>query len=156
MLFFLIIPIFSEIHQIFCGSNMVCSLDTDKNILKIEPSSVNLEIEIILVDNPSILNSLTDLLTVQIVTNPNAVEPQIIGIGDDAFMDLQQHIGSIIIPDTITYLGRNAFHACKIKEIFIPKSVTRIDTNCFFGCRLLQNVTFDENSHLEIICEDSF
>ena len=97
---------------------------------------------------------ISGLITVDFEENP--VKYQFDRFEDHAFSNLCDYIGSFEIPETVTNLGMKTFQGCQIKEIHIPKLIKEIPLGCFLKCDLLQNVTFDENSHLEIICEDSF
>ena len=48
-------------------------------------------------------------------------------------------ITSIIIPDSVTYIGDHAFFGCEfLKEITIPDGVTEIGKNAFRGCGFLK------------------
>ena len=52
---------------------------------------------------------------------------------------------SIILPDTLTSIGRNAFYCRKLKSIVIPDSVTEIGASAFNGCVSLEKVTLSKN-----------
>ena len=48
---------------------------------------------------------------------------------------------SIVIPNSVTKIGKNAFYNCKsLQSIVIPDSVTKIDDCAFKGCTSLQNI----------------
>lgn len=52
---------------------------------------------------------------------------------------------SIILPDTLTSIGKNAFYCRKLKSIVIPDSVTQIGASAFNGCVSLEKVTLGKN-----------
>jgi hypothetical protein len=58
---------------------------------------------------------------------------------------------NVVIPDTVTYIGKNAFENCNnLRSVVIPNSVTTIDEYAFAYCYNLQTVTIGENvKHLE-------
>ena len=52
------------------------------------------------------------------------------------------NLESIIIPDSVTKIGYNAFYSCKnLKSITIPDSVTSIDGYAFMYCTNLSSIT---------------
>ena len=58
---------------------------------------------------------------------------KVTGIADQAFNG--SDLISVILPDGITTIGRNAFFFCSaLKSITIPASVTNIGTGAFYGC----------------------
>ncbi|MEE1219436.1 MAG: leucine-rich repeat domain-containing protein, partial [Ruminococcus sp.] len=60
--------------------------------------------------------------------------------GDRPFKD---NMTSIILPNTIEYIGRGTFRNCKsLKSIVIPDSVTIIIDEAFIGCTALESVVF--------------
>ena len=52
---------------------------------------------------------------------------------------------SIILPDTITSIGKNAFHCRNLKSIVIPDSVIDMGANAFANCVSLENITLSKN-----------
>ena len=55
-------------------------------------------------------------------------------------------ITTIKIPNTVTYIGTDAFAGCKsLESIVIPDSVTKIDRYAFVGCGSLKNVKLSSN-----------
>lgn len=63
---------------------------------------------------------------------PNTVT----SIGDDAFKS--SGISSIIIPDSVTVIGQRAFYGCKnLESIVIPITVTTVGTYAFKDCNNL-------------------
>ena len=62
-------------------------------------------------------------------------------IKDYAFNSWKGKSNSVSIPDTVTFIGNNAFSNCKnIKSIIIPNSVTVIGEDAFLKCESLKNV----------------
>jgi hypothetical protein len=54
----------------------------------------------------------------------------------------QTELESIVIPDTVTVIGSDAFSGCtSLKSIEIPASVTLIESGAFEGCTSLTNIT---------------
>ena len=54
----------------------------------------------------------------------------------------QTELESIVIPDTVTVIGSEAFSGCaSLKSIEIPASVTLIESGAFEGCTSLTNMT---------------
>ena len=54
----------------------------------------------------------------------------------------QTELESIVIPDTVTEIGSDAFKGCtSLKSIEIPASVTLIESGAFEGCTSLVNMT---------------
>ena len=46
---------------------------------------------------------------------------------------------SIVIPDTVTEIGTNAFRGCKnLKDITYSSSLTKISNNAFYGCKSIE------------------
>lgn len=52
---------------------------------------------------------------------------------------------SVILPNTIKYIGQNVFQYSKIESIMIPDSVTNIMNNAFFECGQLKHVKMSKN-----------
>ena len=81
---------------------------------------------------------------------------RVIGIGDRAFYGAYVHIPhepsdyngitSVVIPDSVTKIGDEAFGECRqLVSIIIPDTVTEIGASAFANCESLQNVTIPEN-----------
>jgi len=61
------------------------------------------------------------------------IKPDTAGIADYAF--LQTSITDLVIPQSVKYIGKNAFQGCfSIKEMNIPKNVISIGENAFYQC----------------------
>lgn len=67
------------------------------------------------------------------------------GIGDYAFAGYE-NVTSVIIPDTVTYIGECAFADTAIKTITIPASVTKIGNLAFDCCYELTDIIIDEGN----------
>ncbi len=73
---------------------------------------------------------------------------KITAIADYAFW--QDRFSSIIIPNTVTNIGKSAFSACThLESITIPDSVISIGESCFFNCKNLKSAIIG-NSITEI------
>ncbi len=66
-----------------------------------------------------------------------------IGIGSYAFYDDSRNdIISIVLPDTVQYIGEYAFADCKnMKNFIIPEAVQYIGEGAFFNCKGLTEIT---------------
>lgn len=60
----------------------------------------------------------------------------------------------VLLPRTLSIIGKSAFEGSNIKSMIIPASVTEIEQLAFANCCELVSVTFDENSSLTKICGD--
>ncbi|MBO7143823.1 MAG: caspase family protein [Salinivirgaceae bacterium] len=73
------------------------------------------------------------------VVIPSQVEYQgniftVTSISDYAFRDCKE-LKSIVIPNTVTHIGWDAFINCSNLECGIPKSVNKIEVRAFSGCK---------------------
>ncbi len=77
------------------------------------------------------------------------VPPQIDGITVttvDTYGFYGSDIESVVLPDTVTEIGKWAFRQCpNLKEIVIPDNVTVIRAEAFKGCSSLTKITFGLN-----------
>ena len=60
-------------------------------------------------------------------------------IDDNAFADIPM-IKEVLLPNTLTYIGNNAFKSSGITSITIPSSVTRVGSSLFSGCASLKTI----------------
>lgn len=75
-------------------------------------------------------------------------------IGKDAFNC--SGLNSIILPEGLTTISGSAFFNCDLTSIEIPESVTTIGDNAFCDCSSLASVTFVQNSQLITIGSSAF
>ncbi len=56
-------------------------------------------------------------------------------------------IESINIPNTVIYIGENAFYSCEtLKKVSVPSSVTKIGKHAFDGCYSLEQISVDDSN----------
>ncbi len=67
-----------------------------------------------------------------------------IGIGDMAFRNYN-NLKSIDIPDSVKYIGTNAFSNCSLLESISLNGVVSVGANAFSECTALKSVTFGDN-----------
>ena len=73
-------------------------------------------------------------------------------ISNNAFVDRTDIIGSIVIPDSVTSIGMDAFSGCSaLESISIPDGVTLIEERAFANCSLLTTVEISDTSRLTSI-----
>lgn len=64
----------------------------------------------------------------------------VLSIGKNAFKSLK-HLGTIIIPDSVETIDDSAFEGCKcLYSIVLPEGIKRIGERAFFGCYALGSV----------------
>ena len=74
-------------------------------------------------------------------------------IADYAFA--KTNVGRIVLPETITYIGKWAFFECVyLKSVNIPDSVTEIDEYAFHSCNSLANIEIPDS--VEVIGDGAF
>ena len=79
------------------------------------------------------------------------------GINDSAFKD--SSVKTVIIPDSITSIGEDAFYECHSLETIIfgeNSQLTNIGNDAFYSCDSLETIIFGENSQLTNIGEGAF
>ncbi len=70
---------------------------------------------------------------------------KVIGIDDGVFQDISsENVQRIIVPETVTYIGNNAFHGCSGIEVQIKGNLTFIGDYAFTDCDMLTQVGFGE------------
>lgn len=68
-----------------------------------------------------------------------------VSIGDYAFAGTE--IKDVVIPESVSYIGKFAFGDCKnLKSVIIKGSVSQIPLFCFDGCEKLENVGIGEGT----------
>ena len=67
-------------------------------------------------------------------------------IGNYAFSSISSLQGNVVIPNTVTSIGDNAFDSCyNIQNIEIPNSVTTIGKYAFYDCDELQSIVIPDS-----------
>ena len=69
---------------------------------------------------------------------------------------LQSSLSSITIPNSVKTIGETAFYGCPFNSIEIPASVETIGKSAFGNCRNLSVLVFAKNSCLKTIGEKAF
>lgn len=69
---------------------------------------------------------------------PNSV----VYIGEEAFWG--SSLDSIVLPNSLTFIGKSAFSFTELSSIKIPESVSQISPFAFYGCKNLSAVTFHD------------
>ena len=62
---------------------------------------------------------------------------------------ISEDVASLVLPETLTYIGSEAFRGCKIKNLFIPKLVETVEADAFNEA--LQGVTLASGGSLESV-----
>ena len=73
----------------------------------------------------------------------------------EAFLECT-NIKSVILPNTLTAIGTQAFWGSSLVSISIPASVETIEGGAFCRCTALQTVTFEKGSKFKTIGSDVF
>ncbi len=56
---------------------------------------------------------------------------------------------TIVIPDTVTEIGKKAFYNCAgIRSMDFGKNLAKIGSSAFYGCKSLEKITFEENTKM--------
>jgi len=86
-----------------------------------------------------------DTLECEKLNIPPVIEGfKVTGIGDDAFANYRHYrrLQSIIVPDSVTWIGDNAFWGCSsLKNVIIGNGVAWIGDSAFAYCGALKSVT---------------
>lgn len=86
--------------------------------------------------NDDVIGVFSNRYTLTSVTIPNSVTY----IGSNAFAYCTK-LSSIILPDNLVYLGENAFYGCEsLIEVILPATLNYIGNSAFAECKLLQNI----------------
>jgi len=85
------------------------------------------------------------------ITIPSSVT----SIGASAFSNTSA-LTSITIPKSVTTIGEKAFRVSALTSINIPNSVTTIGKSAFYRAGSLTTVTFEPNSQLTALADDTF
>lgn len=74
----------------------------------------------------------------------------VIGIADNAFYECRE-LGSLLLPNTLTYIGNSAFWHCeKLSKLSVPGSVITIGYDAFSGCKNMKHLRLEDgNTTLE-------
>ncbi len=80
------------------------------------------------------------------ITNKNTIE-EILKIEDGVLVKCHEdYEGDLIIPNSVTKIGRRAFLGCReLKSVVIPDSVTIIEREAFLACCELESVTIPDS-----------
>ena len=110
-------------------------------------------------DKSYILTGFDANTTSEPVTIPTKINDlPVIAIGENCFAYNNTQgscITSIVIPEGIVELGKNAFRMCVyMTSITFPKSLVTVGESCFSNCRGLTTVAFQEG--LEVIQKNAF
>ena len=65
-------------------------------------------------------------------------------IEENAFSGCEE-LTSVVIPKTVTTIGRCAFEKTGLTSVFIPDSVTEIGDCAFYGCKSLKSAVIGAN-----------
>ena len=65
-------------------------------------------------------------------------------IEENAFSGCEE-LNSVVIPKTVTTIGRGAFEKTGLTSVFIPDSVTEIGDCAFYGCKSLKSAVIEAN-----------
>lgn len=69
----------------------------------------------------------------------------VVGISDGTFEGTDsENISTIILSETVTYVGSNAFKGCKDVDVRVTGELTHIGDGAFFGCNALSSVSLGE------------
>ena len=66
-------------------------------------------------------------------------------IGDAAFMR-HHNLRNIIIPDSVTVIGENAFQGSSLRDISMSRNITVIGDYAFFGCYSLTDILIPDSA----------
>lgn len=118
----------------------------------------------------SMNTNMVDVLEIPAIAELGGQNYNVIGIGKEGlakhweFDDVMPWITKIILPDTIQYIGKYAFHGYKASSgsrsmnvtINFPASIQRIEEGAFGSFQLEGNVIFPEGSQLSYLGKGAF
>ena len=92
------------------------------------------------------------------VTVPNAVylygnKMTVTGVSSKAFAN-NSGIKKVVLPNSITEIGNDAFWQSSLTQITLPKNITKIDRHTFYGCQSLSSITIPDK--VTAICDSAF
>ena len=82
--------------------------------------------------------------------NLDIAEVNITALPTQAFYK-STNVEHLILPKTLTTIGKEMFYRSKLKSVVIPASVETIEAGAFMGCSSLATVTFEKGSQLKTI-----
>ena len=82
--------------------------------------------------------------------NLDIAEVNITALPTQAFYK-STNVEHLILPKTLTTIGKEMFYRSKLKSVVIPASVETIEATAFKGCSSLATVTFEKGSQLKTI-----
>ena len=82
--------------------------------------------------------------------NLDIAEVNITALPTQAFYK-STNVEHLILPKTLTTIGKEMFYRSKLKSVVIPASVETIEAAAFMGCSSLATVTFEKASQLKTI-----
>ncbi|MBP5726199.1 MAG: leucine-rich repeat domain-containing protein, partial [Clostridia bacterium] len=67
------------------------------------------------------------------------IEEGVTSVGDYAFAYTEE-VKQVSLPETLTYLGIEAFYRCGMTEVDLPDALSTIESNAFLSCDSLRRV----------------
>lgn len=100
-----------------------------------------------------VLTSYNGILS-EVVVPESINGEEITAIGDSAFEN-NETITSVILPQSVTEIGENAFANCKNLEQITANGVKALGTCAFYGCKSLESIFFESALSVSECCFDS-
>ena len=104
-------------------------------------SSIDVDINNKIYDSRDNCNAIIETATNTLITgcSTTIIPSNVTKIGEKAFFNCK--FDSIAFPDSILYIGVEAFYCCEnLKYLYLPNSLLAIDNGAFAGCSALQVV----------------